>query len=79
MNNNNYHPFTECAVHCSLCYNETECYECTQGYFLTEDGECQRKHSIHNTTPIPFVDNSNLCTTDRCTDHHLMNETFEWT
>ncbi len=35
--------FSECAKHCSLCYNETECYECTQGYFLTENGECQSK------------------------------------
>ncbi len=35
--------FAECAPHCSLCYNETECYECTQGYFLTENGDCQRK------------------------------------
>ncbi len=33
---------SECTKHCSLCYNETECYECTQGYFLTETGECQR-------------------------------------
>ncbi len=35
--------FIECAKHCSMCYNETECYECTQGYFLTEIGECQSK------------------------------------
>ncbi len=35
--------FSECAKHCSICYNETECFECTQGYFLTEDGECKRK------------------------------------
>ncbi len=34
---------SECEVHCSLCYNETECYECTQGYFLTASGECQSK------------------------------------
>ncbi len=34
---------SECTKHCSLCYNETECYECTQGYFLTENGECERK------------------------------------
>ncbi len=34
---------TECSKHCSLCYNETECYECTQGYFMTEDAECQSK------------------------------------
>ncbi len=32
-----------CAKHCSLCYNETECYECTQGYYMTEIAECQRK------------------------------------
>ncbi len=35
---------SECARHCSLCYNETECYECTQGFYLNEDGECKRKH-----------------------------------
>ncbi len=35
--------FSECSLHCSLCYNETECNECTQGYFLTENGECQSK------------------------------------
>ncbi len=28
-----------------MCYNETECYDCTQGYYLTENGECQRKLS----------------------------------
>ncbi len=33
--------FTECAKHCSMCYNETECYECTPGFFLTEIGECE--------------------------------------
>ncbi len=36
---------SECAKHCSLCYNETECYECTQGFFLDENGECKRKFS----------------------------------
>ncbi len=35
---------SECAKHCSMCYNETECFECTQGYFLTENGECQRMY-----------------------------------
>ncbi len=34
--------FSECSKHCSMCYNETECFECTQGYFLTEEEECQR-------------------------------------
>ncbi len=36
---------SECAEHCSLCFNETECYECTQGYYLTVSGECQRKYN----------------------------------
>ncbi len=35
--------FSECAKHCSMCYNETECYECTQGFYLVENGECKRK------------------------------------
>ncbi len=34
---------TDCAKHCSMCYNETECYECTQGYYLTENSECESK------------------------------------
>ncbi len=33
----------ECSKHCSMCYNETECYECTQGYFLNELPECESK------------------------------------
>ncbi len=33
-----------CSKHCSLCYNATECYECTQGYFLTPEGECQSEY-----------------------------------
>ncbi len=37
--------FSECSKHCSLCYNETECYECTQGYFLNEIQECESKFS----------------------------------
>ncbi len=41
-----FHFFSECAMHCSLCYNETECYECTHGFFLTENGECQRRLSF---------------------------------
>ncbi len=36
-----WYSIAECAKHCSLCYNETECYECTQGYFITENAECQ--------------------------------------
>ncbi len=40
--------FSECAQHCSLCYNETECYECTQGYFLTFSGECECKYSFQS-------------------------------
>ncbi len=35
---------SECAKHCSLCYNETECYECTQGYFLNDKMECESKN-----------------------------------
>ncbi len=35
--------FSECAKHCSLCYNETQCYECTPGFYLDENGECKRK------------------------------------
>ncbi len=38
--------FAECASHCSVCYNETECYECTQGYFLTENAECQSEYPV---------------------------------
>ncbi len=34
---------SECPKHCSLCYNETECYDCTQGYFLNEIMECESK------------------------------------
>ncbi len=34
---------SECPKHCSMCYNETECYECTQGYFLNEIQECESK------------------------------------
>ncbi len=26
-----------------MCYNETECFECTQGYFLNEIQECESK------------------------------------
>ncbi len=33
--------FTECAKHCSLCYNGTECYECTAGYSLNDEMECE--------------------------------------
>ncbi len=39
------HIFSECSKHCSLCYNETECYECTQGFFLSETGECEREYN----------------------------------
>ncbi len=45
----------ECAKHCSMCYNETECYECTQGYFLTEIGECQRKSGYSISITFIFV------------------------
>ncbi len=38
----------ECSKHCSLCYNETECYECTHGYFLNEGQECESKFDEHN-------------------------------
>ncbi len=44
--------FAECSSHCSVCYNETECYECTQGYFLTENGECQSKTNYLSTYSI---------------------------
>lgn len=33
--------FLECEKHCSLCYNATECYECTHGYYITESAECE--------------------------------------
>ncbi len=33
--------FAECPKHCSLCYNETECYECTPGYFLNGMQKCE--------------------------------------
>ncbi len=36
--------FAECAPHCSMCYNETECYECTQGFYLSENGECMSEY-----------------------------------
>ncbi len=35
---------SECSKHCSLCYNETECYECTQGYFINDLQECESKY-----------------------------------
>ncbi len=38
---------TECPHHCSLCWNETECYECTHGYFLDTSGLCERKYPKH--------------------------------
>ena len=34
-----------CSSHCSLCYNATECYECTQGYFLDAGSECTSESS----------------------------------
>ncbi len=37
---------SECSKHCSLCWNETECYECTQGYYLDSSEECQSEFSI---------------------------------
>ncbi len=43
MSINKYHFISECPKHCSLCYNETECYECTQGFYMDENGECKRK------------------------------------
>ena len=36
------HFITECSRHCSLCFNETECFECTQGYYLDAGLECSR-------------------------------------
>ncbi len=38
--------FLECLPHCSMCYNVTECYECTQGYFLTENAECESMYNL---------------------------------
>ncbi len=38
---------TECPKHCSLCYNETECFECTQGYFITDNMECESELLEH--------------------------------
>ncbi len=38
---------SECSKHCSLCWNETECYECTHGYYLDSVGECQSKLFLH--------------------------------
>ncbi len=43
---------SECSKHCSLCYNETECYECTQGYFLNELQECESKFKSSNSAEI---------------------------
>ncbi len=43
-----YFYFTECPKHCSLCYNATECYDCTNGYFLNEIQECESE------LPCPF-------------------------
>ncbi len=43
-----YNIFSECSKHCSLCYNETECYECTKGYFLSEIQECESKEILHS-------------------------------
>ncbi len=37
-------PFSECPKHCSMCYNETQCYECTQGYFLNGEMECESRY-----------------------------------
>ncbi len=37
------HYITECAPHCSLCWNATDCYECTQGFYLNDEAECERK------------------------------------
>ncbi len=33
--------FTDCPTHCSLCYNSTECYECTQGFYMDDGAECE--------------------------------------
>ncbi len=35
--------FLECPKHCSMCYNETECYECVPGYFLNGLMECESR------------------------------------
>ncbi len=37
--------FSDCPSHCSLCWNETECYECTQGFYLDgESSECESEY-----------------------------------
>ncbi len=36
----------DCPQHCSLCWNATDCYECTHGYFLDDTGLCQRMYTI---------------------------------
>ncbi len=46
---------SECAKHCTLCYNETECYECTQGFYLNEDGECEREYFTFELSDIKVV------------------------
>ncbi len=43
----NFYCITECSKHCSLCYNATECYECTQGYFLDAVGICNSKQTLN--------------------------------
>ncbi len=45
-----FNKFTECVKHCSMCYNETECYECTQGFYLDETNECKRKYILETLT-----------------------------
>ncbi len=48
---------SECPKYCSLCYNETECYECSQGYFLNELQQCESRFSIFNFKGVKYVTN----------------------
>ncbi len=36
---------SDCPQHCSLCWNETECYDCAHGYFLDQEGLCHCKYT----------------------------------
>ncbi len=39
---NNIFQISACPQHCVLCYNASDCYECTTGYYL-DDGVCASK------------------------------------
>ena len=44
-----------CPRYCSLCHNDTTCYECAQGYYLDPgDRTCHSEsHFLTPTYPIP--------------------------